>query len=211
MWPFKPKPYLDEDTASWHVDNFCWFIKHFHQTPMFENTRLILPSPGFFQTEAQGHERALAIFEKVKMYAGMDDWPVELSKDDEVYEPNKSDLIQIPTENLPLGTFGCDGESNVIISYNPSILNNPVSLIATFAHELSHYLIGVTDDELPCEDDEEEYLTDQLACFLGFGVFMANNVYGFEQWRDDISGTQGWQAKRSGYLPENDMIFNLLD
>ncbi|MBP2158087.1 MULTISPECIES: hypothetical protein [Asticcacaulis] len=209
MWPFKSKPLLDADTAHWHVSNFCWLLRNLARTPMFTDTRLILPAPGFFDTGgATGHAQAEAIFDRVRTYAGMGDWPAELVSDVETYERN-TDLVQATSRHTPLGLFMADTDNMVRIAYAPRLLKTPANLIATLAHELAHYVVHSIHDTLPCGPAEEEFLTDQTACFLGFGVFMANNVLAFEQWRDDGTGTQGWSTSRSGYLPEADLVFNL--
>lgn len=209
MWPFKKKPFLDEETALWHVTNMCWLISNLYHTPMFQDTRLILPSAGFFTSKKKGHDLAVDILEQVKLYAVMKEWHVTLESDKKTYATSKYELIQAPSEHTPLGMFINHHANGALIVYNPDLLNDPMSLVATMAHELSHYLIHSIHAPLPCEEEEEEFLTDQTACFLGFGVFMANNVFDFEQWRDEATGVQGWQSKRRGYLPEADMIFNL--
>ena len=43
------------------------------------------------------------------------------------------------------------------------------------------------------------------AAYLGFGVFMANSVFEFEAVQD--GPMQGWRYGRSGYLPEQDLVF----
>jgi hypothetical protein len=209
MWPFKAKPILEPEAAEWHVRNLCWLLRNLRHTPMFEDTRLVLPKPGHFKTDGtEGHAKATAIFERVKTYAGMTDWPVRLVSDVKVYEPN-NDLIQAASRNTPLGLFMRDHGGGVQIAYAPRLLNEPVALIATFAHELAHYVVHSIEDTVPCDPAEEEFLTDQAACFLGFGVFLANSAFQFERWRDTGSGTQGWRTRRNGYLTERDLIFDL--
>jgi len=209
MWPFKSKPILDTKAAEWHVRNYCWLVRNLYHTPMFEDTRLVLPKPGVFKTDHdQGHAKANAIFCQVKTYAGMAEWPVRLVSDVKVYEPH-GDLIQATTRNTPLGLFMRDHSGGVQIAYAPRLLKEPVALIATFAHELAHYVVHSIEDTLPCDPAEEEFLTDQTACFLGFGVFLANSAFQFEQWRDAAAGTQGWRTRRNGYLSERDLVFNL--
>ncbi len=208
MWPFKRQPLLDNDTARWHVDNMCWLLRNLARTPMFETTKSVLPAPGFFITDTlSGHAMAETLFKQIKVYAGMTDWPVQLVSDVQVYEPNH-DLVQATSRHTPLGMFMRDHDEVVRISYAPKLLKTPVNLIATLAHELSHYLIHSIEDALPCAPEEEEFLTDQTACFLGFGAFMANSAFEFEQYRDDGTGTQGWRTQRSGYLAETDLIFD---
>lgn len=101
-----------------------------------------------------------------------------------------------------LGTFGVAG-NRIQISYVPELLERPDQLIATFAHELAHYLLATKHSEPPCADDEKEFLTDLTAVYLGFGVFLANARFNFE------GLVHGWRMARSGYLPEADLIFAL--
>ncbi len=207
MWPFKRSTLLDADTMQWHVDNACWLIRHIAATPVGRDSRLVLPSKGFFVADGQGHAFAQAIFDQVKTYAGMDEWPVDLVSDVETYEPERGDLIQAASRRTPLGLFMRGQENGVQIAYAPKLLKVPGNLIATFAHELAHYVIHTIPSDLPCAEDEEEFLTDETACLMGFGVFMANSAVTFEQWRNDGAGTQGWRRQRRGYLPEADLIF----
>ena len=207
MWPFKRKPIVDTDTAQWHVDNFAWLVDTFGGNAAFAESVLVLPKPGFFPSDGQeGHARALQILERVKHYCGMDDWPVHLVPD---HNPaaDRSSAISVATPvhgKHALGTFSVAGNA-VQISYVPALLAHPERLIATFAHELAHYLLATAPTSPPCEDDEHEFLTDLTATYLGFGVFMANSVFEFEAIQD--GPMQGWRYGRSGYLPEQDLVF----
>lgn len=89
----------------------------------------------------------------------------------------------------------------------PALLQRPDRLIATFAHELAHYLLATAAEPPPCESDEIEFLTDLAAVYLGFGVFLANTRFDFEVLHD--GPLQGWRMGHSGYLPEADLIFAL--
>ena len=86
-------------------------------------------------------------------------------------------------------------------------LKRPDRLIATFAHELAHYLLATASEPLPCEDDEIEFMTDLAAVYPGFGGFLANARFEFEGMND--GAMQGWRWQRAGYLPEADLIFTL--
>ncbi len=85
------------------------------------------------------------------------------------------------------------------------MVNDPQSLIATFAHEIGHYIIERAPLRAIRADDEHEFLTDLAAAYMGFGVFLANTAFAFKQWRDDALGTQGWRTRR--HLPETDLVF----
>jgi hypothetical protein len=207
MWPFKRKPIVDSDTAQWHVDNFTWLVATFGGNGAFADSVLVLPKPGFFPADGQeGHAKALHILERVKHYCGMDDWPVELVPDHNPVADRSSTIsVAAPVHGKhALGTFSVAGNA-VQISYVPALLARPDRLIATLAHELAHYLLATASTSPPCEDDEHEFLTDLTAAYLGFGVFMANSVFEFEAIQD--GPMQGWRYGRSGYLPEQDLVF----
>jgi hypothetical protein len=207
MWPFKPTPIVDADTAAWHVDNFAWLAASFGGNGALAATTLVLPKPGFFPSDGeQGHDKALRIFERVKHYCGMGNWPVDLVPDhNPAAIPSSPMSLSAPVHGKHAqGTFSVAGGA-VQISYAPSLLANPERMIATFAHELAHYLLATAPTSPPCEDDEHEFLTDLTAVYLGFGVCMANSVFDFQPLQDGLM--QGWRMGRSGYLPEQDLVF----
>lgn len=76
----------------------------------------------------------------------------------------------------------------------------PCRLVATFAHELSHYLIHADGSMPPGGAELEEHATDVTAVFLGFGVFMANGAKNFAQFQNEAES--GWEMRRLGYLSE---------
>ena len=71
-------------------------------------------------------------------------------------------------------------------------------MVATFAHELSHYLTATAPEPPPGGWDNWEFATDICASFLGFGIFVANSAFSFNQYTEVDS--QGWQSSRGGYL-----------
>jgi hypothetical protein len=200
MWPFKRVPIVDTDTAQWHADNFAWLVATFGGNGAFEKSVLVLPKPGFFPSDGQeGHAKALHILERVKHYCG------KLAPDHNPAADRSTISVAAPVHGKhALGTFSIAGNA-VQISYVPTLLARPERLIATLAHELAHYLLATAPTAPPCEDDEHEFLTDLTAAYLGFGVFMANSVFEFEAIQD--GPMQGWRYGRSGYLPEQDLVF----
>lgn len=208
MWPFKPKPLVDAATAAWHVENFAWLLRQFGGGDAFNATKLVLPKPGFFPTNGeQGHALAQLIFAHVKTYCGMPDWDVALVADDNpLSRPAPLTLDMVAPKRHALGTFDVHGD-RVQISYVPALLRRPDRLIATFAHELGHYLLVTARERPVCADDEVECLTDLSAVFMGFGVFLANTRFSFETMSDGVM--HGWRMGSAGYLPEADLIFAL--
>ena len=207
MWPFARKRIVDDDTAAWHLENFTWLIEHFGPKA-FSRTKLVLPRSGYFVTDGEkGHALALRIFDQVKAYCGMSAWNVDLVVDENpLANDDPPSLAMVAPQKHAVGSFAVTG-NRIQISYVPSLLARPDQLIATFAHELAHYLLATAREAPPCDDDEKEFLTDLAAVYLGFGVFLANARFRFEALQS--GNMQGWRWGRAGYLPEADLIFAL--
>src|SRR5262249_16682679 len=79
------KTVLEKDLQDWHGDCWSLLIRLGSRHRKVNYTKLILPTPQFFpKREAQGHARALHIFNAVKRLAGMEDWPTKLVPQDQV-------------------------------------------------------------------------------------------------------------------------------
>jgi hypothetical protein len=207
MWIFRRRPLLDAETAAWHAANFAWLIEQFGARTRFSETRLILPKPGFFRSDEQGHRRAIDILNQVKSYCGMADWEVDLVADDNpLARPAAPSLALVAPQKYALGTFSLSA-NKAVITYVPALLQRPQAFIATLAHELAHYLLATAPVQPICDDDEIECLTDLTAIYLGFGVFLANSRFEFAGLQDGM--LQGWQMQYCGYLPEADIIHAL--
>ncbi len=87
MWPFKPSPFLDEDTMRWHVDIVCWYLHHFGQKPVVTESRLILPGPYHYKLDGlEGEELGRGIFTQTKALAHMSQLDIRAPNNDG--EPN---------------------------------------------------------------------------------------------------------------------------
>lgn len=173
---FKKKPVLSQDDILFQVETYKWLMKYFGGNDFYNNTLLILPTSEFFPSKVSSEkEAAFETFSQVKKYAGMENWDCNLTEQDE--DPNPivgSTLLVQGTESSPLGTFSVK-EETVQITYNPSLLKQPTQLVATFAHELAHYLTATSKEEPPGGWENWEFATDLTAVFLGFGIFMCRN------------------------------------
>jgi hypothetical protein len=134
----------------------------------------------------------------------MSNWPCELR----VGAPDRERSIALGHalrhhQSAPLGTFG-HADGRYYITYNPTSLVNPQTLVATFAHELAHYLSHTAQTRPPGGAGLAEHATDMGAVFLGFGIFMANSAKNFSQFQG--GGEQGWEMRGAGYLSENALI-----
>jgi len=85
------------------------------------------------------------------------------------------------------------------IEIKESNLLNPISVIATIAHELCHVLL-LGENRISRDDHDMEPLTDLLTVFMGLGIFTANSTIQFNQWQDYQK--QGWSIQSQGYLTQ---------
>lgn len=206
---FKSKSIISSDDTEFQIATFKWLLRNFGGKDFHENTRLVLPTREYFPSKVESEdEAAIETFESVKRYAGMGEWMCKLEAQEADVNARVAPTLAIQNApNSPLGTFEAKDNNEIVIRYNPALVNNPTQLVATYAHELAHYLTGSGPEEPPGGWDNWEFATDIAATFLGFGVFMANSAFSFQQYTEVDS--QGWQYSRSGYLSEAEHIFAL--
>ena len=86
-------------------------------------------------------------------------------------------------------------EGKTVVRIDVNLLSVPETLIATYAHELSHVLL--LGGKRICADDlDHEYVTDLNTVFFGLGVFNANDSY-LDRYREN---RRGETIGRLGYL-----------
>ena len=207
VFPFGPRLPIDRDELDFQLATFKWLIGEFG--PVGE-TPLVLPTPDFFDPRgAEGEAGVREIFDAVRRHAGMADRPCELraGKADRPIDAGNAHLLKHEGGSAPCGTFrvgdGLAGRHG-IITYNPGMARDRAGLVATFAHELGHYLMATAARSPPGGWDLHELHTDLAAVYLGFGLFMANHARDFSHFTT-VSGA-GWQSSLRGYLSENALV-----
>lgn len=210
MWnPFRSRPLLSEENELFQVETYKWLLTHFGGAHFYENTQLTLPTEEYFPSKvSSAEEAALHTFEQVKNYSGLEKWPckLKLQEEDANLVVGETLIVQ-NTEHNPHGTFSINDNKEVVITYNPKLTSSPVQMVATFAHELAHYLTSTAPEPPPGGWDNWEFATDIAGSFLGFGVFLANSVFNFSQYSS--GGTIGWQTTGGGYLSEAEHSYSL--
>jgi hypothetical protein len=207
MFPFRPKlPVVDQD-RQWVDDGFTRLEKILGRDRMLRAT-VILPTPEYFpDLYDKTPETAEMLFQRVCTYMGVE----RCSIDFEIFPDETEELQKI----LPYwhgNSGGCAGiytqdgpskdrsdERRMLVAVRSTQLKDPLSLVATLAHELGHVILlgGRLMD--PITPDHEP-MTDLLTVFLGLGIFTANTAARFLQFQDE--NRQGWSMRRLGYLPE---------
>jgi hypothetical protein len=182
---FAPKLPIDSDELEWQLATFKWLAAEFG--PAGE-APLVLPTAEFFPpSPRKGPGRVEDLFASVKSAAGMADWPCELraGAGDRPAHVGTGLLLRHEGASPPCGTFTIDdggGGQTVVITYNPSLAEDIDSLVATFAHELGHYLMSTA----------------------GTALFLANSARSFGQYQS--GGEMGWSSRTQGYLSEGALV-----
>lgn len=215
MGLFGPKRPLGKDELEWQLAGFQYLLAEFGGTDAHRDTQLVNPLGDYFaDSTLTGPARGEQLFDEVKTIAGMEEWPTRLVARE---SPKGSYQVNAQTFVQPIGT-GAAGTYQLLstenggwvaeIRYDIGLVADPEALVATFAHELGHYLLSTTRNSFPGGDDLHELLTDLTAVFMGFGLFLANSArdYSVQQF---VGGHMS-QTRRQGYLSERALVTALV-
>lgn len=202
------RTFLDPDIEEWHLDVWRVLIERFGDDLALVDTPVALPTRDFFPpSDETGHGKALHVFDCVRALMRMppEDWPCRLEAQPRRLDGERvAEFVAITGGTEPNGTFRME-EGGAVITYASDLVDEPVSLVATFAHEMAHYLLASESDLVA--DETHELMTDLVVAFAGLGVFGANTAFSFEQHSDAFS--QGWRSRSSGYFSSRSWAFAL--
>jgi len=202
---------VGEEERQWVDEGFRRLEKMLGRQRML-GAKVVLPEAGHFPDPCdKTPEAAERLFQRVCGYVHVERSRIEL----EIF-PDETDELR---EILPYwhgNSGGCAGlythdaaldidrenggdELRMVVAVRSTQLKDPLSLVATMAHELGHVILlggGLMNPETP----DHEPMTDLLTIFLGLGIFTANSAGRFKQYQDERK--QGWSMQRLGYLRE---------
>lgn len=209
MFGFTPKLPVSDEERQWVDEGFRRLEKMLGRRRMTE-AKIILPAAEYFPDPYDKSEAACEkIFQRVCDYMQVERSHIEL----EIFADETEELREI----LPYwrgSSGGCAGfyshdkagepddgpdEVRMLVALRSTQLSDPLSLVATMAHELGHVILLGSGVLNPRTSDHEP-LTDLLTVFLGFGIFNANSSGRFLQHQDERR--YSWSMHRLGYLPE---------
>lgn len=204
IWPFGPKPFLEPEIEDWHLETWAWLLRNLGGLEELREALLVLPRAEFFPaSDKTGEERAHHLFQTVRELAGMEQWPAVLSVQPDYMTPAGTFSSVVPGTTTPAPRDAGPGEWEALVTYNPRLLNDPGGLVATFAHELSHYKLGYVEESPPGGHELHELATDLTVVFLGFGVFGAQTAVrvhgGAIHWQGYLS-PRGWAFALAVFL-----------
>jgi hypothetical protein len=198
------KTYLNAEDEDWHLQTWLWMLRHFGGTSRLKNIPLVTPTDDFFPTtDLTGEKRAGYIFDRVKRFMGLSGSQIEL-----IVQPEPPPFLATPDSPSEAGTFLMD-DGKATISFAPELIDEPLKLVATFAHELCHFQMSTVSEPPPDDSEMREYATDLMTVYFGFGIFGADCAFNF--WQGPGGGRTGgpWGCSTLGYLRESDWVFAL--
>ncbi|MGA2216755.1 MAG: hypothetical protein ABSG51_01625 [Terracidiphilus sp.] len=201
MFGLRPKLPVTEEERLWVDEGFRRLSRMLGWSRM-HNAAVILPTDEFFPDLYTPTEAGLeALFRRVCKYMSVPRTQVGLA-----VIPDSSELVEM----LPAYSYKPEGPAGLhygkrwegerpLVAVRHSLLKDPLSVVATLAHELGHVIL-LGGGHLDPDTEDMEPMTDLVTVYLGFGVFTANAARRFQQFQDDRK--QGWSMSRLGYLPE---------
>jgi tetratricopeptide (TPR) repeat protein len=168
----EPRCPVAPELQAWLEGRVAWIAQEFGIERLHDD--LVLPNDDFFPDKYRGTEDdARRLFEQVCEYMEIDPSRVDLRFYKAGDRRTLAHLDDCPDE----AGFFQDRNGRVLVQVEESQFSDPHELVAVFARELAHvHLHG--DNRLQKDAADGELVTDLLAVFLGFGVFMANAASG---------------------------------
>ena len=193
---FTPKSPLTDQQRAWIDLRFAWLTEQFGRARL-EGT-VVTPTDAFFPDPYDGtREAATLLFSRVCRYMDLD--PARLRLD--FYRSALADEVAVAfspgvPNSYALGLYD-NNDQQICIRLEETRLREPLSVVATLAHELGHVHL-LAGGRCSTETEDHEPLTDLLTIFFGLGIFTANSVIREVNWH---SGRYyGSSSSRQGYL-----------
>lgn len=208
---FKKKPVIDISSRKWILDNYAWAMRNCGGGSTFEDIELVLPNNEYFPAKSDDRrELVRSVFENMKKYAGLQDWPIDIIEKEGNPNPIVAPTIVVsgaPYEATTKVIFPENDEDMIIISYSLELVNNFERLVSAFAYELSSIFCAYVEEDPPSDVEFLGHNIELTAVFLGFGIILANSAFQYQQYTDVDS--QGWTLNAQGYLSQYELTYIL--
>jgi hypothetical protein len=211
MFGFSAKLPIDEDERQWVDEGFRILEKLVGRRRMLEAKVVEPTAEDFPDSYDKTPEAVEKLFSRVCAYMRVDRGSIQL----EIFQDETEELREILPHWSGAGGKKAagmylhaheenqdatdNGEGSMVVAIRSTMLKDPMSLVATVAHELGHVIL-LGGKLLSPKAPDHEPMTDLLTVFLGLGIFTANSAQRFKQFQEDRR--IGWSLQRLGYLPE---------
>lgn len=202
MFGFRPKLPVSEDERNW-IDGGFARLKTMLGAKRMLGCNVVEPTDQFFPDPWDGSREALdGLFRRVCEYMHVDPNRVDLEIIPDSTEIEELSPVYTLRSNQPAPAgvhFGQTRDAKPLIGIRQSLLKDPLTVVATAAHELGHVIL-LDDGHIARDVEDMEPMTDLVTVYLGLGIFTANACCRFTKYRDDRY--EGWSSSRHGYLSE---------
>jgi hypothetical protein len=194
MWPWSSKSCpIDATTRAWLEIRWRWLIDEFGDDVLL-NLDHVLPTPEFIPDPYDGtDDSAETMGRRVCEYMQV---PADLVDFEFYSDPRLPQLVNHRGLEIGgvAGTFQEGSRFRIRIERSQS--HEPMTLVGTIAHELSHArLLG--DNRIDPECFDHELTTDLNVAFHGLGVFLANVP---RHWESDARRWPGTDQPAPTYM-----------
>ena len=208
FWNKKKKLPITKEDKVWVDEDLNWLRTVFGEEHFME-IRTVTPTKDFYDRTFDGTEKdAEFILKRTMELMNIQDTEIKLEFfSDQPIEMADGTILTTPADisgrwDSASGTYQ-QTENEAIISIERGQLKNPISLIATISHELSHQIL-LKESRI---EENDEFLTDFTAITYGFGIFIGNSRFNFSSF--NTNGGFGWQSSSQGYLPEQIIAYSM--
>lgn len=202
---FKSSPLLSEEETQWLIDTFVWAFEHFDGEYFLSQSKIITPTVECFPEPVSSiEEMASVVFARVKSYAGLQNWPIQVVSPAQMSAAGAMPKLQLGTPLRGENAQVAGPAGAVKVSFNPNQINQPQDLVASFAGALARVLIYQRGVLPPGGEVQIDAACDVLASFFGFGVMVSNTVYHF---RGGCGSCYNPYANRQAALTEQQSVF----
>jgi hypothetical protein len=197
---FRPRCPLNAREKTWLELRMDWLVRQIG-FEKFHQIEVVTPTDRYFPERYSGSEQDIErIFRQVCTSMAVPRESIDL----QVFDGSHPPPVLVDGRSDALGLYqrpdGAGGTQVVWI--NRSETTNPMSLVATMAHELAHSIL-LGQEWLTPQDADHEFVTDLFVVASGLGIFVSNTSV-VDESRTYVSGgliTHRWSISKRGYLP----------
>lgn len=174
-----------------------WLLSEFGERRL--RGEVVLPTDEYFPGTYRGTERDVrGVLDRLCKHMGIDPDRVTLEYGDGGGVPELSAYVPVHTESTGHAGLHEAHQGSSVVTVSDDLLDRPMALVATLAHELGHVLLG--EHRIAADRQDHEPLTDLLTVFFGLGIFTANAAFDYSR---DMRGQYSYtRSSRLGYLTE---------
>jgi len=187
------------EQQAWLVDSLAELLRIRGTHPFFAMP-LVEPTSSFFPDRwTSPYEGLDRVTRRLMQYAGLSELDVKVG----TFTQEEMPFLQDSGHHHSIaGAFLGIAERCCHFAFNEAAAWERDHLLGTMAHEVAHAYRAHHGLVRPGVVDEEEWLTDVTAAYLGFGILVANNSYRYRTSGGNIGvlSFHRWSIERVGYL-----------